>query len=112
RYVVATEPATNRVIVGPATLLSVDELRASEVVWLAGDLDPAAGLDGVTVQVRAHGRPVEAEVVLTDGELVARLAEPLRGIATGQSLVVYTGTRVLGQGSISASARLGSAVAG
>ncbi|MPV50322.1 tRNA 2-thiouridine(34) synthase MnmA [Pseudactinotalea sp. HY160] len=111
RYVVATEPASNRVIVGPAALLSVDELRANDVVWLAGDIDPGDGLDGLTVQVRAHGTPVGARVRRVEGELVARLEEPIRGIANGQSLVVYADTRVLGQGSISASARLGDRLA-
>lgn len=110
RYVLATEPETNRVIVGPAALLSVDELTANEVVWLADDVDPAEEED-LAVQIRAHGREIPARVTVVDGEIVARLAEPVRGVATGQSLVVYQGSRVLGQGSISATDRVGENIA-
>ena len=69
RYVLATEPETNRVIVGPAALLSVDELTANEVVWLADDVDPAEEED-LGVQIRAHGREIPARVTLVDGEIV------------------------------------------
>lgn len=106
RYVLATEPKTNRVVVGSAQLLSVDELTANEVVWLADDVDPA-DCDDLVIQIRAHGREIAAQVTLVDGEIVALVEEPVRGVATGQSLVVYQGTRVLGQGSISATRRVG-----
>ena len=102
RYVVATDPAANRVVVGPAALLSVDEITAGDVVWLADE----TSLAEVTVQVRAHGDPVPASVDLDGAALVARLSSPLRGIAAGQSIVVYSGTRVLGQGSIESAGRV------
>ena len=57
------------------------------------------------VQLRAHGQVVGASVVRTGDEVRVRLAEPMRGIAPGQSLVVYDGTRVLGQATISAAGR-------
>lgn len=101
RYVVATDPAANRVVVGPAALLSVDEIRGGEVVWLAEEVP----LADVTVQVRAHGEPVAASVERGEGTLLVRLTEPLRGIAAGQSIVVYQGTRVLGQASITGAGR-------
>ncbi len=110
RYVIATEPKTNQVIVGSAELLSVDELTAEEVVWLAEDVDPAE-CDDLVIQIRAHGREIAAKVELAEGRIIARVAEPVRGVATGQSLVVYQGTRVLGQGSISATARVGDEIA-
>ena len=49
------------------------------------------------VQIRAHAEPVTAFAQLVDGELVIRPEHPLVGVATGQSAVVYAGTRVLGQ---------------
>lgn len=110
RYVLATEPEANRVIVGPAAMLSVDELTATEVVWLADEVDPGT-CDGLVVQIRAHGREIPAHVTRTEESLVARLHEPVRGVATGQSVVVYQGSRVLGQGSISATARVGEDIA-
>jgi len=104
RYVLETDPSANRVVVGPAALLSVDEIVGGDVVWLAED---PSSLTDVTVQVRAHGEPVAAEVELDGGALLARLASPLRGIAAGQSIVVYRGSRVLGQASITSSRRAG-----
>jgi tRNA-specific 2-thiouridylase len=60
-------------------------------------------------QVRAHGDPVPAkgrvERVADDGGvyrdgLVVTLTEPLRGVAPGQTVVLYQGSRVLGQATI------------
>lgn len=110
RYVIATEPESNRVVVGSAALLSVDMLTAGDVVWLANDVDPAACED-LVVQIRAHGTELPATVTVEDGQIFAHLNEPVRGVATGQSLVVYQGTRVLGQGSISATDRVGESTA-
>src|SRR5690625_4565982 len=111
RYVLATEPKTNQVIVGPAELLTVDELSANEVVWLANDVDPSQ-CDDLVIQIRAHGREIPAEVTVDDGVITARVTEPVRGVAAGQSLVVYQGTRVLGQGSIQSSRRVGEPTSG
>lgn len=106
RYVVETDTTTNRVVVGPAALLSVDEIVGSEVVWLADrPLHAGEPLTDVQVQVRAHGDPVPARVRLEDGTLVSELGTPLRGIAAGQSVVVYDGTRVLGQATVSSARR-------
>jgi tRNA-specific 2-thiouridylase len=66
------------------------------VVWLAPDV-PAAATTRCEVQVRAHGNPVAGTVTVADGRMTVDLDEPMRGIAAGQSLVVYQGTRVLGQ---------------
>ena len=56
-------------------------------------------------QVRAHGDPVDARARVeaqVDGSnvLVATLIEPMRGVAPGQTMVIYQGTRVLGQATI------------
>nr|MBW4096136.1 tRNA 2-thiouridine(34) synthase MnmA [Acidobacteriota bacterium] len=66
-------------------------------------------------QVRAHGDPVPASAFVEladDGEgglrreLVVTLREPLRGVAPGQTVVLYQGTRVLGQATINAARSL------
>ncbi|WP_341358695.1 tRNA 2-thiouridine(34) synthase MnmA [Georgenia sp. M64] len=106
RYVLEVRPASNEVVVGPAELLSVDDLTATATVWLADDV-PAGQWTGAEVQVRAHGEPVPARVRRTGDELRAHLDRPLRGIAPGQSLVVYAGTRVLGQATLARAGRLG-----
>ncbi|UFU02094.1 tRNA 2-thiouridine(34) synthase MnmA [Ruania suaedae] len=110
RYVLEVDPKANRVVVGPSELLSVTEISAGEVVWLADDV-PAAEWTDVSVQVRAHGEPVDSRVMLRDGELLTELGSPLRGIAPGQSIVVYQGSRVLGQGNIVKAGR-GAALSG
>jgi tRNA-specific 2-thiouridylase len=100
RYVLDVQTSTNTVVVGPAELLTVDRIAAAKAVWLA----PIPALDGdVEVQVRAHGAPVPARVAAApDGTVeVALTGTPLRGVAAGQSLVVYRGTRVLGQATVS-----------
>ncbi|GAA4288451.1 tRNA 2-thiouridine(34) synthase MnmA [Georgenia daeguensis] len=127
RYVLEVRPQTNQIVVGPSELLTVDELHADQTVWLADDVPAGEWIDA-EVQVRAHGEPVTASVRrggsasgeadvgagggaggVTGGGLEARLSVGLRGIAPGQSLVVYAGSRVLGQATI-VSARRGAAV--
>ena len=122
RYVLEVRPTSNQIVVGPSELLTVDEISASQTIWLADDIPAGEGTD-VEVQVRAHGDPVAAQVRRGSGgagspgdrtddggarvgdALEARLSTPLRGIAPGQSLVVYSGTRVLGQSTITRSRR-------
>lgn len=110
RYVLEVKPETKQVVVGPSELLSVDVIHSHDVVWLAEDieLDATAGSGPreVQVQLRAHGRALPATVTaLADGGLETRLAEAQRGVAPGQSLVIYAGTRVLGQATISSASR-------
>ena len=52
------------------------------------------------VQVRAHGEALAAKFAIIDGEMVIRVLEPLLGVAPGQTAVIYSGTRVLGQTTI------------
>jgi tRNA-specific 2-thiouridylase len=40
------------------------------------------------------------------GQLVVRLGDPLRGVAPGQTVVLYQGSRVLGQATIDAARSL------
>lgn len=117
RYVLDIDAVRGRVVVGPGELLAVREIVADDVVWLA--VDAPCALVGqpatrVLAQVRAHASPVPG-VVVRDGErLACLLDEPLRGLASGQSLVLYgageTGAalgedRVLGQATVAASGR-------
>lgn len=105
RYVLEVRPDTNQVVVGAAELLTVDRVAGDRTVWLADDVDASTGIDA-EVQVRAHGAPVPARVTRSGGELVAELADRrLRGVAAGQSIVVYDGTRVLGQATVTSAGR-------
>ena len=77
-------------------------LPASTGATAAGG--PGVGWQGVSVQVRAHGRPVPADVLVDPaaGTLRGQLHEGLRGLAAGQSVVVYAGDgeRVLAQATV------------
>ena len=102
RYVLEVQPRTNTLVVGPAEELDVTGLRASDAVWFGA---PGQDWFDCAVQVRAHGTPVVAQVRALTGDderpaLEARLSEPLRGVATGQSVVAYDGTRVVSQATV------------
>ncbi|MCG7432243.1 tRNA 2-thiouridine(34) synthase MnmA [Kocuria indica] len=116
RFVLEIRPKTNEVVVGPEALLSVDVMEGIRPSWaglpprevaaMAEDVDGRSDEFPVTVQVRAHGDPAPARAWLTrqDGQqrLCVRLDEPQRGVAPGQTMVLYQGTRVLGQATIDA----------
>lgn len=104
RYVVSTDPVANKIVVGPSTLLTVDTIECDQTVWLADDV---TDLSEVGIQVRAHGEEVPARVERNGDQLIAHLKTSIRGVAGGQSLVVYSGTRVLGQASIVTASRQG-----
>lgn len=59
--------------------------------------------------MRAHGETADAVAELVGDELVVRLRAPLRGVARGQTLVLYRpdpdGDEVLGSATIAATAR-------
>ncbi|MCG2622747.1 tRNA 2-thiouridine(34) synthase MnmA [Arthrobacter sp. I2-34] len=106
RFVLEIRPKENKVVVGPEALLAVDQLRGIKVSW-AGlpvpEVEAQAEFDCM-VQVRAHGDPVpaRARAESSDGrqQLVLTLLEPMRGVAPGQTMVLYQGSRVLGQATI------------
>ncbi|MFN8077119.1 MAG: tRNA 2-thiouridine(34) synthase MnmA [Kineosporiaceae bacterium] len=98
RYVVAVDPARDTVVVGPREALEVTRLTAERPVWCGPA--PVAGA-AVGAQVRAHGEEVEALVRRADDETVeVELSRPLLGVAPGQSLVLYEGTRVVGSATL------------
>ncbi|WNM23730.1 tRNA 2-thiouridine(34) synthase MnmA [Demequina capsici] len=99
RYVTGIDTVRNVVMVGPETLLSVSTLVGEQVVWLAPDVGADEPVS-CEAQVRAHGEPVPATVVREGDRIVVQLEQPMRGVAAGQSLVVYSGSRVLGQATL------------
>jgi tRNA-specific 2-thiouridylase len=102
--VVDVDIATSTVRVGPPDLLDVDAIEGIRVVW-AG---PAVGSEPVAVlaQVRAHGIPVAAKARMEGDRLVVDLDQPIRGLAAGQAVVLYSGTRVLGSATVDATHRV------
>ncbi len=97
RYVVEVRPQTNTVVVGTGELLGIDAITGDHARWCG----PAPeGVVSVGAQVRAHGEEIPA-VAWADGEhLEVRLGRRIRGVAPGQSVVLYDGTRVVGSATI------------
>ena len=104
RYVREVDVERNLVLVAPAELLGVRRLDGEHVRW-CGDAPTSPTRLGA--QVRAHGAELPATAypgVGPDGSpaLEVVLDQPLRGVAPGQSVVLYDGTRVVGSATIRA----------
>jgi tRNA-specific 2-thiouridylase len=102
RYVTAIDAESGTVQVGSAADLEIWRLTGQRPVFTAG-VAPDRPLD-CAVQVRAHGEAVDAQAQLLGEELSVRLRSPLRGVAPGQTLVLYRrdadGDEVLGSATI------------
>lgn len=116
RYVLDIEPVSGDVTVGPRTGLTVDHLRGIRPRWCgavpSGDL-------ACTVQLRAHGDEHRAIARVVGGvggvdgvdgvdggvEVEVDLLEPAVGVAPGQAVVVYAGSRVVGSATIAETRR-------
>jgi tRNA-specific 2-thiouridylase len=102
RYVTAIDADTATVHVGDVAELDVRALIGREPVFTGG-VTPSGPVE-CEVQVRAHGETASAVAELTGDGLAVRLREPLRGVARGQTLVLYRadpeGDEVLGSATI------------
>ena len=102
RYVLGIEPVSRTVTIGTRELAGIGEVRTGVPTWTG---EPPAFPLTAQVQLRAHGAPVDCEVHAEDGGLRILLAEEQRGVAPGQSAVLYEpdaegGDRVLGQAAV------------
>ena len=104
RYVTGIDATTATVQVGDVADLDVTVLQGDSPVFTSG-VAPRGPVECV-VQVRAHGGVSEAVAELRHGSLVADLRSPLRGVAPGQTMVLYRrdpdGDEVLGSATIRA----------
>jgi tRNA-specific 2-thiouridylase len=105
RYVLDIEPVTRTVTVGSHEDLRVDSLVALRPRW---SVAPVIDRLDCLVQLRAHGGLHPATARMLDGgdRLRVDLAEPAYGIAPGQTVVLYQGSRVVGSATIEATDRL------
>ena len=97
RYVVDVDPVDRRVYVGEEHLLATSIIEARDPVWCG--VRATSGTH-VSVQIRAHGDAVDATIDVLDDRVIAHLAEPARGVAPGQAMAMYDGTRVVGSATI------------
>jgi tRNA-specific 2-thiouridylase len=107
RYVLDISPVTNTVTVGPAAALDVDALTAVKPRWCG---TAPSGPGTYTAQLRAHGEETEVRAELVDGALEVAFTTPVRGVAPGQAVVLYQGTRVVGSATIASTRRAVAAV--
>ncbi|HEX6131479.1 MAG TPA: tRNA 2-thiouridine(34) synthase MnmA [Actinomycetota bacterium] len=98
-YVLSVDAGANRVVVGPGELLARGGLVADRVSWIAG-APPADGPFEAEVRIRSRGDDVPAVLEADGPRLRATFRRPERGVAPGQSAVVYRGDEVLGGGRI------------
>ena len=87
RYVTAIDAETGTVRVGTAEDLDVWSLTGRDPVFTSG-FAPEGFFD-CAVQVRAHGGVAAGAAGVTDGLLHVALRAPLRGVAPGQTMVIY-----------------------
>jgi tRNA-specific 2-thiouridylase len=98
-YVLEIDAAANRVVVGPGELLARAGVLADRVTWIAGE-PPSDGPFEAEVRLRYRGDDVPAVVELLGDRVRVELRTPQRGIAPGQSAVLYRGDELLGGGRI------------
>jgi tRNA-uridine 2-sulfurtransferase len=94
-YVVRVDAPSNRIVVGRREELGVRDVALENVTFIAGS---AAEPLRCEARLRYHSPAIAA--TYAQGRLT--LAEPFLGAAPGQAAVMYSGTRVLGGGSIAA----------
>jgi tRNA-specific 2-thiouridylase len=97
-YVLAKDPRSNEIVVGPKERLRCGGALAADVNWLAGD--PPAEWRRCTAQWRLHGETASAQVRVIDREgrpaIEVRFDEPQEMLAPGQAIVCYDEDVVLG----------------
>ena len=98
-YVLEIDAPANRVVVGPGELLARSGVVADRVSWVAGE-PPSAGPFEAEVRIRYRGDDVPAVIEPLDDGARIEFRRSQRGVAPGQSVVVYRGDELLGGGRI------------
>lgn len=97
-FVIALDPETRRVTVGPRQALAKPHIWVGDVNWLTDPTTFEGGLK-TSVKIRSTQAPLAA-TVYREGEKLAAVHfdEPEYGVANGQACVFFEGTQVLGGG--------------
>jgi tRNA-specific 2-thiouridylase len=96
-YVVALDPARNRVVLGDDRALHRDVFRVEHCNWILGEA-PVQPLE-VLAQIRSRHTATPATVTpLGPGTAQVQLHTPQRAVTPGQACVFYQGDLVLGGG--------------
>ncbi|MEZ5816858.1 MAG: tRNA 2-thiouridine(34) synthase MnmA [Hyphomicrobiaceae bacterium] len=112
-YVVALEPASRRVVVGPREMLLSRRIELTDVNWLGGGSIEGFVRNGgcVHARTRSTGQLRPARLICERGHVAILLDEGEHGVARGQACVLYAdgspGARLLGGGWIASAENLG-----
>jgi tRNA-specific 2-thiouridylase len=96
-YVIATEPATRRVIVGRNDSLLRSTMRVKDVNWIS----IAAPCEPVRAEIKIRNKHAAAPAMirpLDETSVEVSFDEPQRAVTPGQGAVFYSGDLVLGGG--------------
>jgi tRNA-specific 2-thiouridylase len=107
-YVMAIDPATGDVTLGPEGSLFQETLWATRVSYVAGREPPPA--TQVTVKIRYKSSETPALLYPQGEDAIIRFQAPQRAVTPGQAAVFYQGDEVLGGGTIVRSKPGGSTV--
>ena len=99
RFVLAITPTTNSITVGPRDALAVSMISTIRPTWTG---QPPGTEWAGEIQVRAHGLAMPANVRVHADGLHVILDSAATGVAPGQAVVLYSGSRVVGSATISA----------
>ena len=97
-YVISTEPASQRVIVGRGTELMRSSLQAAQVNWIS--MDAPGKPQRAQVKIRNKHQAAAATLIPTGDPTRVSIDfdQPQRAITPGQAAVFYDGDLVLGGG--------------
>jgi tRNA-specific 2-thiouridylase len=107
-YVVALDPTTRRVVVGPRERLVVNRLALRDVNWIGDGVLAQAAAEGLDMyaRVRSSQSPRPARLSQSRDGIEVQLLDGEPGVAKGQACVLYesgsTRARLLGGGFIAA----------
>jgi tRNA-specific 2-thiouridylase len=97
RYVLDISPVDRRVTVGPAEALAISDVVGVRPRWCGAE---PSGAVQCLAQYRAHGAAVPAIAIVDGDALHVAFDSPQRGVAPGQAVVLYEGSRVVGSATI------------
>ncbi|HEX7344723.1 MAG TPA: tRNA 2-thiouridine(34) synthase MnmA [bacterium] len=97
RYVLRTEPATNRVVIGKRERLLGSAFRVDQVNWLT---DSPLHAISAQIQIRYHSPAVSGRISPCNDGADIHLNEPVEAITPGQSAAFFDGNRLIGGGRI------------
>ncbi len=98
RYVVALEPATQQVIIGPKSALYRRELHLGDPHWVS--LPPQTTPLRGRAKIRYRAAEADATLLASPQRTVIRFDDPQWAMAPGQSAVFYAGDMVIAGGTI------------